>query len=214
MIQTHQPGTLEYTYTDSNTYQSTFDVSNISDTIEVILEGAKGGNTHNDKYDGTSYGGEGAYVVASIDLSPYDTLDIYPGQSGQHGGNGLYNGGSGAGGFPPGADGGGSTEIWADGERLVYAGAGGGARDMKYTCCENSGGGGAPGGGASYGGSSAEGTGNGGKGGRGNNGYDGGTPDDSEIPSTVSINRAESTTGGSTGDEDGNGVIKLFNSSN
>lgn len=204
-----EPGTTTYTYTNSSTYVRKIDVSNINKTIEVILKGAVGGN-------GNSRGGQGAYVKADIDVSSYNNLVVAPGQSGSYGGNGLRSGGRGK--YDAG-NGGGSTEIRSeteDGEVLVYAGAGAGSYYNSSSCrglCGLGGGGGAPGGsgggGDWYSGNPADGTGNGGDG----NSGDGGPPDSSEVPSTVNIQSSVSTVGGSTGNEDGHGVIQLFTDS-
>jgi hypothetical protein len=94
--------------------------------IEVSITGAQGGGP---------LGGLGDTVTASIDVTPGEVLTVYVGGRPSDASSGYGGAPGGAGGSAPGGDplgggpgfgGGGSSEIWSSGDRLVIAGAGGG----------------------------------------------------------------------------------------
>lgn len=117
----------EQTYT-SGSHQ--IDVSDMTSTVTVELKGERGESA------GGANGGNGAQIMAGVDLSRYDTLTVYAGN--------YEVGGSG----DPGAgDGGASSAIEADGEVIVAAGGGGGAGAEDGGSYQYGGGGGGPGGG-------------------------------------------------------------------
>lgn len=82
----------DYQYTDNNNLEP-IDVSNINSSIEVTLEGARGSNGSANSSFSAGSGGKGALVVAEIDLSEYNELQIHIGKSGSNGGGGIHSGG-------------------------------------------------------------------------------------------------------------------------
>jgi hypothetical protein len=123
-----EAGSQAYAYTGSVQH---FTVPSWVTTITVEAYGAQGGtNTLNRVVDG----GRGAYIKATISVTPSSTLDVYVGgkggdQVGSVGGAGGYNGGGAARG-PRSGGGGGGTDVRPSGgalsQRLVVAGGGGG----------------------------------------------------------------------------------------
>jgi len=176
------------------------------------MEGASGGKETN--FGSTGKPGVGGEIEdAIIDLSSYDTLEIWVGEDGgsdiDHGW-GRSNGGEGGGSDRP-DDGGGSTEIWTDTNSVFIAAAdAGGAAATQYNGNIIAGGGGARGGSGGTGdfpGEDAEeknGPGNGGDSGNSSNrdGENGGA----EINSSLAIDEGTITKGGA---DEGHGKIKL-----
>ena len=137
---------IDYIDATTETYNSpgryTMDVSDYN-FINVELWGAGGGGAGNDPGIGQSGeqgdGGDGGYIKGGLDVSSFNTLEIYVGEGGGKGMQGTEGYGQGGWGRASGGDGsatiagasdagggGGSTEILGDGEFLVAADAGGG----------------------------------------------------------------------------------------
>lgn len=153
---------ITYTYSGSKV---TEDISDIGEITIQEMHGADGGD------GGSSDGGSGGYVEdATADVSDYNTLEVWVGQSGSitNGGWGKNNGGSGESGpGGSGAGGGGSTELWVDSESVLIAACdagGGGSGEDQYSIDRGGGGGSRGGVGGTSGAGDAEGSGFGGDG--------------------------------------------------
>jgi len=156
------------TFTSSGTFTVPAGVTQ----VEVVLNGAAGGDGGGDSAYGNAPGGLGGQIAATLSVTPGEVLDIHLGQPGTSGGSRHVPGpggsafeGPGGGGAQgsltggAGGGGGGASSIWSDGDLHLIAGGGGG-------------GGGAPllatgGNGGTNGGSGGQGGGGGGAGGSG-----------------------------------------------
>jgi hypothetical protein len=136
------------TFNYNGTFQTLLVPAGVT-TITVDLRGARGGS--NAASNGT--GGFGGRVVATVPVTPSETLRIYVGQAGAAT-SGGWNGGAASGATTcasaRGGFGGGATDIrrtpYGLADRLVVAGGGGGAGGARIQGCGPGAGGGGGGG--------------------------------------------------------------------
>lgn len=132
--------------TQTITSDTTVDVSDINEVVDVEIRGGRGGRGENG-YHGDNYssvGGYGTGIVASIDLSHFNTLSIAR-KSGQ---DGEYTSGRYITTKYYAGDGGDGMMLSGDGTSLIGAGGGGGgyARDVDGGFADGGDGGGPNGG--------------------------------------------------------------------
>lgn len=152
-------------FTSVGTPTANVDVSEINQNVRLTARGG-GGADGEDRIGNGGLGGAGGHATSVVDISPYDSIDIYVGQgtSGTGGGSGYSNGSSGSNTSAGNGGGGGGSSavvgIDSSGSEtlLVHGGGGGGAGGGANDTFDggDGGNGGGPGGSGGEGGESGE----------------------------------------------------------